>query len=131
MAIVVYSPALAMSASRRKYQISNISFRSSLDFFFSYWIECRSGMRDNYACLCLLHHSGKQSPNHCNATVCIRLSVKIFKGGIKAVVWTDTFQALVLMGSFLAVIIVGNAEAGHWDTVFDLNYQTDRIEFFV
>ncbi len=53
------------------------------------------------------------------------------QGGIKAVVWTDTFQALVLMGSFLAVIIVGSNEAGHWDTVIDLNYQTDRIEFFV
>jgi len=31
---------------------------------------------------------------------------------------------------FITVIIKGNADAGHWSKVFDLNYQTDRIEFF-
>ena len=45
-------------------------------------------------------------------------------------IWADTLQAAVLFGSFLAVIIAGNSEAGHWHTVFDLNYQTDRIELF-
>ena len=45
-------------------------------------------------------------------------------------VWTDTLQSLVLMGSFLAVVIYGNVEAGHFHTVFDLNYQTDRVEIF-
>ena len=45
-------------------------------------------------------------------------------------VWTDTFQALIMFGSFLTVIIKGNFDAGGWDTIFDLNYQTDRIEFF-
>ncbi len=52
------------------------------------------------------------------------------QGGLKAVIWADTLQAAVLFGSFLAVIIAGNSEAGHWHTVFDLNYQTDRIELF-
>ncbi len=52
------------------------------------------------------------------------------QGGMKAVVWTDTLQAAVLLGSYLGVVIYGNAEAGHIHTVFDLNYQTDRIELF-
>ncbi len=53
-----------------------------------------------------------------------------FQGGIKAVVWSDVFQAAVMFGSFLAVTIKGNSEAGHFKQVFDLNYQTDRIELF-
>ena len=51
-------------------------------------------------------------------------------GGIKAVMWTDTFQATVMFGSFLAIIIKGNYDAGGSNAVFDANYQTDRIELF-
>ena len=53
-----------------------------------------------------------------------------WQGGIKAVMWTDTFQAAVMFGSFLAVIIKGNADTGGSNKVFDLNYQTGRIELF-
>ncbi len=52
------------------------------------------------------------------------------KGGIKAVVWTDTFQSAVIFGSFLAITIRGNMDAGHFKKVFDASYQTDRIEVF-
>jgi len=51
-------------------------------------------------------------------------------GGIKAVMWTDAFQATVMFGSFLAIIIKGNYEAGGSQKVFDANYQTGRVEFF-
>merc|ERR1719317_100511 len=51
-------------------------------------------------------------------------------GGIKAVMWTDTFQALVMFGSFLAIIIKGNADACGSSKVFDENYKTGRIELF-
>ena len=54
-----------------------------------------------------------------------------FQGGIKAVIWTDTFQMIVMFGSFIAVIIKGNYDAGGSDQVFDLNYWTERLEFFV
>ena len=54
----------------------------------------------------------------------------MWQGGIKAVMWTDTFQAAVMFGSFLAVIIKGNADTGGSNKVFDLNYQTGRIELF-
>ena len=60
----------------------------------------------------------------------ILILINPFQGGIKAVMWTDTFQALMMFGSFLAVIIKGNSDAGGSYQVFDLNYQTRRIELF-
>merc|ERR1719209_1568534 len=52
-------------------------------------------------------------------------------GGIKAVTWTDTFQALCMLGSFLAIIIKGNFDVeGGATEVFDRNYQSGRIELF-
>ncbi len=53
-----------------------------------------------------------------------------FQGGIKAVMWTDTFQTIVMFGSFLAVIIKGNSDAGGSTYVYDINYQNNRIELF-
>ena len=44
--------------------------------------------------------------------------------------WTDTFQAVMMFGSFLAVILKGNYDAGGAGKVFDLNYQTSRVELF-
>jgi len=51
-------------------------------------------------------------------------------GGIKAVMWTDAFQGIMMFGSFLAVIIKGNFDAGGASLVFDRNYQSGRIELF-
>ena len=51
-------------------------------------------------------------------------------GGIKAVIWTDTFQAIVMFGSFLAIVIVGSNVVGGASSVFDINYQAGRIELF-
>merc|ERR1719462_870882 len=46
-------------------------------------------------------------------------------GGIKAVMWTDTFQAVCMFGSFLAIIIKGNFDIeGGATEVFDRNYQS-------
>lgn len=51
-------------------------------------------------------------------------------GGIKAVMWTDTFQTLVMFGSYLAIVIKGNNDSGGATTVYDRSYQTGRIELF-
>ena len=70
---------------------------------------------------------------HVDAASAVIFLVCIFYtaiGGIKAVMWTDTFQATVMFGSFLAVIIKGNYDAGGAQQVFDHNYQTGRIELF-
>ena len=51
-------------------------------------------------------------------------------GGIKAVIWTDTFQALCMFGSFLGIIIYGSEKVGGPSKVFDINYQAGRVELF-
>ena len=44
--------------------------------------------------------------------------------------WSDTFQTIVMFGSFLAVIIKGNRDIGGSAVVWDTSYQKDRIQFF-
>ena len=51
-------------------------------------------------------------------------------GGIKAVIWTDTFQALCMFGSYLGIIIYGSEMVGGAARVFDTNYQAGRVELF-
>ena len=47
-------------------------------------------------------------------------------GGIKAVIWTDTFQAVCMFGSFLAIIIVGSNAVGGASVVFNRNIITQN-----
>ncbi|XP_076438939.1 sodium-coupled monocarboxylate transporter 1-like [Babylonia areolata] len=51
-------------------------------------------------------------------------------GGMKAVVWTDVFQSVVMLAGLLAIVIEGVIQVGSLDTVWQLNYEWDRIEFF-
>jgi len=51
-------------------------------------------------------------------------------GGIKAVMWTDVFQAICMFGSFLAIIIKGNNDIGGTNVVWSRNYDSGRIEIF-
>ena len=51
-------------------------------------------------------------------------------GGMKAVIWTDTFQAICMFGSFMGIIIYGSQRLGGAARVFDLNYQAGRVELF-
>lgn len=51
-------------------------------------------------------------------------------GGIKAVMWTDVFQAICMFGSFLAIIIKGNNDAGGSYKVWERNYESGRVELF-
>eukprot|EP00058_Branchiostoma_floridae_P010351 XP_002595839.1 hypothetical protein BRAFLDRAFT_232915 [Branchiostoma floridae] len=51
-------------------------------------------------------------------------------GGMKAVMWTDTFQVCVMLAGFLAVIIQGTLASGGWGHVWEIARQGHRIEFF-
>ncbi|RNA40535.1 sodium-coupled monocarboxylate transporter 1-like [Brachionus plicatilis] len=51
-------------------------------------------------------------------------------GGIKAVIWTDTFQVLIMFSGLFAIIIKGTASAGGVSQVWNRLYESDRIEFF-
>ncbi|KAI8519106.1 Sodium-coupled monocarboxylate transporter 1 [Branchiostoma belcheri] len=51
-------------------------------------------------------------------------------GGMKAVLWTDTFQVCVMVAGFLAVIIQGCSQLGGISQVWQTNYEGGRLEFF-
>ncbi|XP_046643004.1 sodium-coupled monocarboxylate transporter 1-like isoform X1 [Daphnia pulicaria] len=49
-------------------------------------------------------------------------------GGIKAVVWTDTIQFLMMYGSIIILIVKGVIDVGGPRTVWDRNFNSSRIE---
>ncbi|XP_070542897.1 sodium-dependent multivitamin transporter-like isoform X1 [Ptychodera flava] len=49
-------------------------------------------------------------------------------GGMKAVIWTDVFQFLVIFGSVLAVAIYGTIQVGGFEYVWSSNDVGDRLK---
>ncbi|KAI5633096.1 sodium:solute symporter family domain-containing protein [Phthorimaea operculella] len=52
------------------------------------------------------------------------------QGGMKAVIMTDTFQSVVLLGSLATVLAMGAAKVGGLDFVWDHARETGRLHFF-
>lgn len=156
MAVVVYAPALALSQgkfieSKSAFSYSNNGLKSILR---SYWNWCLHIRHGDFCCLHFLHCSRKELLNITNYS-----SLKIwclFQGGMKAVMWTDTVQVLIMYGSlagvtiwnsysyekksvfdcinhsgilWIQVIFKGHADAGGFAAVWAANEETGRIEF--
>lgn len=51
-------------------------------------------------------------------------------GGIKAVVWTDVVQALIMVGSCIVFVVLGVVKVGGLSTVWERATDGNRIEFF-
>uniref|UniRef100_A0A0P4W0X3 Sodium-dependent multivitamin transporter n=1 Tax=Scylla olivacea TaxID=85551 RepID=A0A0P4W0X3_SCYOL len=51
-------------------------------------------------------------------------------GGVKAVVYADTLQAVVMIVGVLAIVIQGAINMGGVENVMDIAYHGDRLEFF-
>jgi len=51
-------------------------------------------------------------------------------GGIKAVVWTDVFQSVVMLVGMLALVIKGTIHVGGLAAVFSVNKEWGRLDFF-
>ncbi|XP_023933015.1 sodium-coupled monocarboxylate transporter 1 isoform X2 [Lingula anatina] len=51
-------------------------------------------------------------------------------GGIKAVVWADVLQSLVMIGGILAIIIQGSLKVGGLEEVWNINDEGGRLDFF-
>ncbi|CAD6208628.1 GSCOCG00010605001-RA-CDS [Cotesia congregata] len=51
-------------------------------------------------------------------------------GGLKAVVWTDTIQTVVMFGGVIIVAVLGTIRVGGFAEVWRRNFITGRIEFF-
>jgi solute carrier family 5 (sodium-coupled monocarboxylate transporter), member 8/12 len=46
------------------------------------------------------------------------------------VIWTDTFQVIVMFIAMLAVVLRGNFEVGGFARVWNVTQQSGREEFF-
>ncbi|GFN86214.1 sodium-coupled monocarboxylate transporter 1-like [Plakobranchus ocellatus] len=51
-------------------------------------------------------------------------------GGMKAVLWTDTFQACVIASGLLAVVIKGSIMEGGFHKAWEIAAENERIRFF-
>lgn len=52
---------------------------------------------------------------------------KLLQGGIKAVVYTDTWQTLVMFFSVTVVVVLGVVYIGGFDVIFDRAFEGGRI----
>lgn len=52
------------------------------------------------------------------------------QGGLKAVVWTDCFQIVMMFSGMLAIIVQGSINAGGFFKSFSIANEFNRIEFF-
>jgi len=52
------------------------------------------------------------------------------QGGLKAVVWTDVFQSMIMVGGLITVVIIGSIEVGGLDKVWEINEHFNRTTFF-
>ncbi|KAL9971857.1 hypothetical protein ACROYT_G018069 [Oculina patagonica] len=50
-------------------------------------------------------------------------------GGMKAVIWTDVFQGIVMLVGLTTIIIVGTIKVGSLGKVFDIAYKGHRLDF--
>ncbi|XP_030646385.1 sodium-coupled monocarboxylate transporter 2 [Chanos chanos] len=51
-------------------------------------------------------------------------------GGLKAVVWTDAFQMVVMVVGFLTVLVQGTVKAGGVAAVWSMSQRGDRLQVF-
>ncbi|XP_052084212.1 sodium-coupled monocarboxylate transporter 1-like [Mytilus californianus] len=53
-----------------------------------------------------------------------------FMGGLKAVIWVDVFQALIMVAGILAIVIRATLDVGGFDRVWEINSKWNRIDFW-
>ena len=54
----------------------------------------------------------------------------ILQGGLKAVVWTDVFQSVIMLAGLVIVAITGSIQVGGLQKVWEINQKYGRINFF-
>lgn len=53
-----------------------------------------------------------------------------FQGGLKAVVWTDTLQTILMYFGVIFVLAYGTWRLGGIDEVIKINKEGERLDFF-
>lgn len=50
------------------------------------------------------------------------------QGGIKAVVWTDVIQIMLMYGTLILIVVKGTASVGGLSVVIERNFASGRFE---
>ena len=58
------------------------------------------------------------------------MGVFTLQGGLKAVVWTDVFQSVIMLAGLVIVAVTGSIEVGGLQKVWEINREHGRINFF-
>ena len=53
-----------------------------------------------------------------------------FQGGMKAVIWADVVQIIIMFGSMFAVLIQGSIDHGGFGNIWRMMDEGDRIHFW-
>jgi len=51
-----------------------------------------------------------------------------FQGGLKAVMWTDTLQLLIMIGGVFVVLIYGTVKAGGIGVIWEASRLSGRLD---
>lgn len=54
-----------------------------------------------------------------------------FQGGMKAVIWTDSLQVMIMFAGILTILITGSIKLGGLDVAWRVANENDRIKFFM
>jgi solute carrier family 5 (sodium-coupled monocarboxylate transporter), member 8/12 len=127
MAVVVYAPALALSQGNESFQLilylSTDNFRiisvTNIDVIYSVtaiFVVCIF-----YTAVVSFMLVDRIRMNHDKFAS--------IQGGLKAVIWTDTVQVVIMYISMLTVIIKGDLDIGGTAEVWRRNAESGRVEF--
>jgi len=61
---------------------------------------------------------------------CSKAKIAVSQGGLRAVVWTDALQTVVMMAAIIIVMVLGAEKLGGWSRVWEINETGDRLQFF-
>ena len=54
----------------------------------------------------------------------------VFQGGMKAVMWTDLLQIIIMFAGMISIVIKGSIDAGGFGAVWETARKGDRLELF-
>ncbi|XP_076824613.1 sodium-dependent multivitamin transporter-like [Clavelina lepadiformis] len=59
--------------------------------------------------------------------LCVICTIYTGLGGLKAVIWTDVFQAIVMLLAQIVVIFIGSSKSGGFSTIFKLAAESGKL----
>lgn len=95
----------------------------------SHWLQLIHDRIDSLHCLFILYDPGEFKRDVLTRRPLIEFNFHP-QGGIKAVVYTDAWQVMVMFLSMVVIVVLGTITLGGFDNIFKIAADGDRIIFF-